>query len=68
MKTYRLDRTVFSIQSYKQSANRRDYWLSCSPYERLSAAWYLSCSVHNLNPEKNHRLNRTVFSMRKRQP
>ena len=66
MKNYRLDRTAFSIQTYQQSANRRQYWLSCSPYERLSAAWYLSCSVYNLNPQEVHRIDKSIFSIKKR--
>ena len=38
MENYRLDRSAFSIQTYKQASNQRQYWLSCSPHERLAAA------------------------------
>jgi uncharacterized protein (UPF0262 family) len=68
MENYRLDRSAFSIQTYKQAANQRHYWLSRSPHQRLTAAWYLICSAYNLNPNIEHRLDRTVFSIRKQLP
>ncbi|HMO39041.1 MAG TPA: hypothetical protein PKC76_18665 [Saprospiraceae bacterium] len=65
MKTYRLDRTAFSIQTFAEAARQRACWLTRSPRERLAAAWYLICSAYNLDRSKRHRLDRTVFSMRK---
>ncbi len=65
MKTYRLDRTAFTIQTFAEAAHQRAYWLTCSPRERLAAAWYLICSAYNLDRSKPHRLDRTAFAMRK---
>lgn len=65
MKTYRLDRTAFAIQSFEESAHQRQYWLTRTPQERLAAAWYLICAAYNLDVSQPQRLDRTVFSMRK---
>lgn len=65
MKQYRLDRTAFAIQTFEEAAHQRAYWLTRAPRERLAAAWYLICSAYNLDHSKHHRLDRTVFSMRK---
>lgn len=67
MEKYRLDRTTFTIQTFKEAAHQRSYWLTRSPYERLAAAWYLICSAYNLDRSQPHRLDRTVFSMRKKE-
>jgi len=65
MNKYQLDRTAFAIQSFEAAAHQRVYWLARTPYERLSAAWYLICSAYNLPREQPQRLDRSCFSMRK---
>jgi len=65
MKQYRLDRTAFTIQTFAEAAHQRNYWLTRTPRKRLAAAWYLICSAYNLDRSKSHRLDRTVFAMRK---
>jgi hypothetical protein len=62
---YRLDRTVFSIQSKKDAANTTKYWLSQSPEERWRAAWYLTCCAYGVDYDNPPRLDRSLFSMRK---
>ncbi len=66
MKRYRLDKSIFSIKTFDEATSNRSYWMSKSPAERLSAAWYLICCAYNLDPNKEHRLDRTLFSKRKR--
>lgn len=66
LKMYRLDRTAFSIESFKTATDQRAYWLSKTPAERLAAAWYLICAAWNLDVRTPQRMDRTVFSMRKR--
>ena len=66
MKDYRLDRTSFRMQSFKEADNHRDYWLSKSPYERFCSAWYLICSSYNLPYRSDLRLDRSCFKMSKR--
>jgi len=62
---FRLDRTAFSIQPFEAQGKNREYWLSKTTDERLAAAWYLTKCAYGLDPEIEHRLDRTVFSMRK---
>ena len=66
MNTNRLDRTAFGIATFEEASNTRAYWLSKTPAERLAAAWQLTCRAYGLDPNVQHRLDRTVFSMRKR--
>lgn len=65
MQPYRLDRTAFRIQTFAEAAHQRAYWLTHTPRERLTAAWYLICAAYNLNRSEPQRLDKTVFSMRK---
>lgn len=65
-KTYRLDRTAFKINTFEEAADQVSYWKTKTTQERLAAAWYLTCQAYNLDPEAEHRLDRTVFSMRNR--
>lgn len=64
---YRLDRTAFSIQTFDSAAKNRTYWLSKTPAERLTAAWYLICAAWNLDITKPQRMDRSIFSMRKQE-
>lgn len=65
MKSFRLDRTAFQIQTLEQATHQRRYWLSRPPAERLAAAWYLICAAYNLDPHQPEPLDRDCFSMRK---
>ncbi|MBK6930630.1 MAG: hypothetical protein IPH12_07040 [Saprospirales bacterium] len=65
MQSYRLDRTAFRIATFQEADHWRAYWLGKSPSERLQAAWHLVCRAYNLDPEQEHRLDRTKFAMRK---
>ena len=62
---YQLDKSCFKKQSLKEADNNRKYWLSKTPMERLNAAWYLTCYVHGLDPTKEHKLDKSLFSKRK---
>ena len=62
----KLDRTKFRAGKSEDQVNDRAYWLSQSPKERLGAAWYLICSAYGLEYRGDHKLDRTVFRMRKR--
>lgn len=63
---YRLDRTAFTKQSFKESDNQRQYWLSKSPAERLSAAVYLQSVVFNFDPENPPRMDKSIVEKRQR--
>jgi hypothetical protein len=62
---FRLDKTAFKVQTFKEADNDRAYWLSKTPAERLQAAWYLTCSAFGLDPNKEHRMDKSIFSVRK---
>ncbi len=66
MKQYRLDRSAFSIQTFTQATQQRAYWLSKTPQERISAAWYLICAAYNLDYKVQTKLDRNCFQMKKR--
>ena len=63
--TFRLDRTKFKAQSFKEAAHQLNYWKDKSDEEKLKALNYLNSVAYNFDPKKPPRLNRTIFSMRK---
>jgi hypothetical protein len=62
----KMDRTAFKIQSFESAADQTEYWLSKSLAERFAAAWYLTCQAYQLPYHADHKVDRTVFSMKKR--
>jgi hypothetical protein len=67
MDQLKLDRTKFKAGKSEDQGNDRAYWLSKTPKERLGAAWYLICCAYGLEYRGDHKLDRTVFSMKKRE-
>ena len=63
---YRLDKSAFSVGKSQDERSNVAYWLTKSPMERLNAAWYLTCQAYNLDPRKEHKLDRSHFSCGKR--
>jgi hypothetical protein len=61
----KFNKTAFRVLSFKEAESQREYWLTKSPLERLSSAWELIMSAYNLNPTKEHRLDRTAFCIKK---
>ena len=62
---FRLDRTKFKLQTFKEADNDYDYWQTKTPEERLSAAWYLISVAYNFPVNDPPRLDKTAFAMRK---
>ena len=67
MDTPRLDRTKFKSGKSEDQNSDIDFWMDKTPKERLATAWYLICSAYGLEYRADHRLDRTVFKMRKRE-
>ena len=65
MKEYRMDRTVFAMQTFKESDDKRAYWLTRTPTERLQAAFYLNSVAYNFDLHNPPKMDRTVFAMGK---
>lgn len=62
-KKYRMDKTAFKAQTFKEADNHYGYWENKSYSERLDAAFYLICMAFRVKPSA--KLDRTVFSKRK---
>ncbi len=63
--SYRLDRTKFKMQTYKEASHQLAYWLSKTPSERLRAAHYLISQAYGFDLDNPPRMDRTAFSVRK---
>ena len=62
----KLDKKAFAIKTFAQANNNKAYFLKKTPKERLAAAWYLTCIEYGLDPNKEHRMDKTFFRMKKR--
>jgi len=64
----KLDRQEFAIKSFAEADNKRAYWLTKTPKERMVAAWIFSCRMYRLNPDDRQsvKLDKSYFRMRKR--
>lgn len=61
----KFDRKAFRIVSFNDKGQNIEYWLNKSVYERLCASWYLTCASYNLPYASNHKIDRSVFRIRK---
>ncbi len=65
MKSYKLDRTAFKVQTFKE-ADMANVFDKEVPYsERLKQAWFLISQAYSFPVDNPPRLDRTTFSMRK---
>ena len=62
---FRLDRTAFKASTVKEADDHVTEWADKTPWERLEAAWFLI--NHAYGVDATTRLDRTVFSKRKRE-
>ena len=62
---FRLDRTKFKMQTFKEASHQLKYWKSKTIEERLRAAYYLISVAYNFDINNPPKLDRTAFSMRK---
>ncbi len=65
-KEYRLDRSSFKINTFKEAANQYEYWSQKPLEELLKASWYLTSVAYSFDLENEPRLDRSLFSMKKR--
>lgn len=63
--TFRLDRTKFKIQSFKEASNQYEYWNKQTLAFRLQAAYYLNSVAYNFDINNPPKLDKTKFSIRK---
>lgn len=62
----KMDKTAFSMYSKAEEPNDFAYWQSKSIVERLKAAAYLNSVAYNYDVNNPPRMDRTVFSIVKR--
>lgn len=67
METFRLDRTSFKAGNHQSASNNYDYWKDKSLNERLQAANYLISVAYNYPYDVPPRMDRNIFSARKRE-
>ncbi len=61
------DRNYQWAGKFEENEERiREYWADASVSERLRAANYLNAIVYNFDPKNPPKLDKSVFSMRKR--
>ncbi len=63
---YKLDRTVFKIQTAEEASSHATYWKKQSAEERLKAAMYLNSVAFNFDINNPPRMDKTLYSERKR--
>jgi hypothetical protein len=63
---FRLDKSAFKKQSFKESANQRLYWLSKTPDERIAASIYLQSIAYGFDVSTPPKMDKTIFFKRKR--
>jgi hypothetical protein len=61
---FRLDKTAFSVRSFKDADDHVTEWMDKTPWERLEAAFFLINHAYGINSKT--KLDRTVFSKRRR--
>ena len=59
-----MDKTAFKVGNAGEADDHVSEWRDKTPGERLEAAWFLINQVYGVNSKT--RLDRTVFSKRKR--
>jgi len=62
-----LDKNYFKKQSLKEADNTVRYWRTKTLSERLQAGYYLSLRAYGYDPDNPPRLDKSVFSTRKRE-
>ena len=61
---FRLDKTAFKATNLKDADDHVTEWKDKTPLERLEAAWFLINHAYGIDSDT--RLDRTIFSKRKR--
>jgi len=65
MTKYRLDRSSFKAQTFREADNTLSYWSKKSIEERIAAAWFLIKQAYGYSDTPVPGIDKTVFSKRK---
>ncbi len=67
MANYRLDKTYFKAQTFREADMQKLYWSQKDVQERLRSAWYLISCAYGFTTDNPPRLDKSAFKMRKHQ-
>lgn len=65
MEKYRLDKTVFKMQTFAEAERSKLYDKDVSPADRIRMAFHLTCTIHGIKEGDSLKIDRTVYSTRK---
>lgn len=60
-----MDRSYSKMQTFAEADNNYLYWSKKTFEERLSAAYFLTCSAYGLEYSTKHKLDKTICVLRK---
>ena len=62
---YKLDKTVFKAQSFKEAERSKLFNKDVSLADRLKMSFHLTCTIHGIKEGDPLKVDRTIFSARK---
>jgi len=62
---YRLDKTIFKVQTFSEAEKSNIFEEDVPLYERLNQGWYLSAMVHKIDPYNPIKMEKKLVSIRK---
>ena len=65
MKNYRLDKTVFKMQTFAEAEKSKVFDKDVSLADRLKMSFHLTCTIHGIKEGYPLKIDRTIFSARK---
>ena len=66
MKSYKLDRSAFKMQTAVKASNNYCFWKNQSFAQRLEAAFYLNSVAYNFDISNPPGIDKTFFQIRTR--
>lgn len=66
-KKYRMDKTAFTVRSFEEADDAMRDYSSHTPRERLHIYWYLTSIAYKFDLNDPPKMDKTVFSMKKRE-
>ena len=64
-KKYRMDKTAFKIQTFKEADDAMRNYINYSIKERLEIAYYLTSIAYRFDMEHPPRMDKSVFRLKK---
>ena len=62
---YKLDKTIFKVQSFAEAERSNVFEKTVSLSERLNQGWYLSAMAHGIDPYNPPKMIKQLVSIRK---